>query len=298
VQPGDHRQPAGLAKETVMDEAREMGQVAEEVWRIYLTTGQPPSYLKVPWYMGPGFRSALRRLPSDPRCRLCAAPFGGAGGKVIRLALGLAPSRLNPQICDVCDRFIQEYRGGAEVDTSILFADVRGSTRLAEGMRPADFSQLINRFYVTVSDVLHQYNGLVEKLIGDEVTGFFVSGMAGPDHTRVALEAAREILAATGHGDPSGPWLPVGVGVHTGTAFVGSVGKPGGGADITVLGDVPNTGSRLASLAAAGEVLLSEAARVAAGWDTAGLEPRQLELKGRSDSLAAWAFTPSLAAFR
>src|SRR5258705_10070605 len=85
---------------------------------------------------------------------------------------------------------------------------------------------------------------LLEKLIGDEVAGFFVPGFAGADHARVAVEAGEEILRATGHGEAGGPWVPVGVGVHTGLAYVGAGGAGGGVPDITVLGDAVNTASR------------------------------------------------------
>jgi adenylate cyclase len=276
-----------------MAEPTDAAKRVEEVWRTYLNTGYPPDYLTVPWYMSPGLRPFLRRLPSNPRCRLCHAPFAGMGGAFVRAALHLGPSRLNPQICDMCERFVQEFQGGAEVEVSILFADVRGSTALAEQMAPAAFSQLISRFFQAVTGVIHRHNGLVEKLIGDEVTAFFVTGISGPDHARAALLAAKEVLEVTGHGGPAEPWVPVGVGVHSGTAFVGSVGAPGGsGADIVVLGDVPNTGARLASLARAGEILASETIVALAACDTAALEPRQLQLKGRSAPLPAWAVRP------
>ena len=124
-------------------------------------------------------------------------------------------------------------------------------------------------------------DALVDKLIGDEVTGLYVPGLAGSDHARVALEAAKLLLTATGHSDPEGPWVPVGAGVHTGQAFVGAVGSEQGLTDITTLGDAPNTASRLAGSAAAGEVLISEDAALAAGLDTSDLERRSLELKGK-----------------
>jgi class 3 adenylate cyclase len=69
--------------------------------------------------------------------------------------------------------------------------------------------------------------------------------------------------------------------VHTGIAFVGSVGSKDGLTDITALGDAPNTAARIASQAASGEILVSQEAARAAKMDTGGLERRQLELKGR-----------------
>ncbi len=72
------------------------------------------------------------------------------------------------------------------------------------------------------------------------------------------------------------------MGVHTGTAFVGTVGSEEGVTDFTALGDAVNTGARLASVAAQGELLISEETYSNAGVNVQGLEERILELKGRS----------------
>jgi adenylate cyclase len=233
-------------------------------------------------------RSVVRALPGDPRCRICYYPFHGVGGLLARNLLGVEPSKLNPQLCNICENAADRYPGGTEIEMTLLFADVRGSTGIAEKTSPVEFSQLIGRFYKAATKVLYRKNGLVEKLIGDEVTGFFVPGIAGPDHARVAIEAAEEILRATGHGAATKPWVPVGVGVHTGIAFVGAVSGSDNVPDITVLGDTVNAASRLATQAATGEILLSEATRSAAGLKQDGLEGRHLALKGRSETMDAW----------
>src|SRR5436309_2313263 len=74
-----------------------------------------------------------------------------------------------------------------------------------------------------------------------------------------ALQAAEDLLRATGHGDDQGPWAPLGAAVHTGTAFVGIVGSRGS-SDFTALGDPMNLTAHLASQAAVGEILVTEAA--------------------------------------
>ena len=136
--------------------------------------------------------------------------------------MGREQSKYNPRFCNPCDRF--EQPGGAEVVLTMLFADVRGSTTLAEQMSALDFSRLINRFYTVATDVLVRTDALVDRLIGDEVIGLYIPGFAGPEHPRRAIEAAQRLLHLTGHRNPKGPWLPVGVGIHTGPAFVGVVG--------------------------------------------------------------------------
>lgn len=190
---------------------------------------------------------------------------------------------MNPQLCNFCERFAHQYQGGTEIELSLLFADVRGSTNLAEAMTPLAFSKLINRFYNAATQVMVRSDALIDKIIGDQAAGMYVPGFAGPLHARRALAAAQEILRATGHGRREGPWIPIGAGVHTGIAFVGSVGSERGTSDITVLGDAANTAARLASSARQGEILVSDAAYRAAGLDLGQLEKRHLELKGKSE---------------
>jgi len=261
---------------------------AEEIWRTYMLTGQMPDYLGPPWYMKRYMRPLARWLPSDPRCRICDYPFQGLGGWAARTLLGLTRSRMNPQLCNVCEAAADHFRGGVEIEMSLLFVDVRGSTTIAENKSPLEFSRLIDRFYLATSRVLYQKNALLEKLIGDEVTGFFVPGIAGPQHARAAIEAGEEILRVTGHADPRGPWVPVGVGVHTGLTFVGAMGEAGSPPDISVLGDTVNTATRIASQAGAGELLFSDASGTAAQAATAGLETRHLSLKGRTEPIDVW----------
>jgi len=197
---------------------------------------------------------------------------------------GRDQSRYNPRYCQQCDRF--EHPGGAVIVLTMLFADVRSSTVLAEQMGAYEFSQLMNRFYVTATDVLVRTDALVDRLIGDQAIGLYVPAFAGKQHPRLAIEAAQRLLELTGHGDSKDPWLPVGIGVHTGEAFVGVVGGVDGSpTDFTALGDNVNIAARLASEAAAGEVLISDASYSASGLDLGELEQRQLELKGKSEPI-------------
>ena len=121
---------------------------------------------------------------------------------------------------------------------------------------------------------------MVDRLIGDEVIGLYLPGMADQIHARKAIQAAKRLLGKTGHGALDGPWIPVGIGVHTGLAFVGVVGGGEDGPnDFTALGDNVNITARLASQASPGEVLISDEAYTAAGIDFGDLERQQIELK-------------------
>ena len=245
----------------------------EEQWYKMLTEGEPISRHLYHLY---------GLLPSDPRCKLCASPFKGWGGRIMRM-IGREQSKYNPRFCIPCEKF--EHPGGAEVVISMLFADVRGSTTLAEQMSAREFSQLINRFYTTATHVLIQADALVDRLMGDEAIGLFIPGFAGPEHPRRAVESAQELLRLTGHRDARGPWLPVGIGVHTGRAYVGIVGGEDSPMDFTALGDNVNITARLASNAGTGEILISEATYSAASLNLENIERRQMELKGKSEPI-------------
>lgn len=244
----------------------------EEEWRQVLSQGEAV-HRHLYHLMG--------AMPSSPRCKLCNAPFKGWGGVIMRLT-GREPSKNNPRFCNPCDRFA--HPGGAEVALTMFFADVRGSTTLAERMSALEFSRLMSRFYAAATDALVKTDALIDKLVGDEVIGLYIPGFAGPAHARRAIEAAQELLRVTGHGEAKTPWAPVGIGVHTGPAFVGVVeGTEGVLRDFTALGDNVNITARLASAAGPGEILISDAAYGASGLDLGALECRQLELKGKSE---------------
>jgi adenylate cyclase len=237
------------------------------------------------WTFG---RRAFRILPSSPRCKLCSAPFHGPGGAVLRL-FGKVPYAKNPSICNSCFTYISQHHGGAEVPVSLLFADVRGSTSLAEGMTPTEFTKLLNRFYAVGTDVLVNAGAIVDKFVGDEVVGVFIQGTAGPAYARKAVEAGLALLRATGNHGTQAAWVPIGAGIQTGNAYVGTVGAPGQVTDFTALGDTVNTAARLASAAGAGELLVTLDAMAdaqTAGFSKSGSpERRDLALKGKHEQV-------------
>jgi adenylate cyclase len=204
--------------------------------------------------------------------------------------MGYRRSPLNRRLCTYCIRGMHKQAGGAEVEISLLFADVRGSTSLAERMPPGEFSRMMARFYDTATRVVDASDGIVDKFVGDEAVALFIPGFAGGGHAGLAIAAARGLLRETGHKDGE-PWAPVGAGVHTGVAFVGAVGDEEV-VDFTALGDSVNTAARLASSAGAGEVLVSAAAAAAGELETTGLERRTLSLRGREQAVEAWVVGP------
>jgi adenylate cyclase len=253
----------------------------EEFWRDFLSRGHSKERAG---------RRVFKLIPRDPRCRLCAAPFSGPGAPLMRL-IGKKPSEKNPNWCSSCFTFMTDNHGGAEIECTLLFADIRGSTTLAEGMAPADFRQLMDRFYDTAAAVVFDHDGIVDKFVGDELVAMFFPLLSGERHASRGIEAARTLLQATGHSEHGDPWVPLGAGVHTGMAWVGAVGA-GTHTTMTALGDAVNTAARLASAARAGEILVTADAATAAGLDSS-LERKLLDLKGKQQSVQVVRLTVS-----
>jgi len=240
---------------------------AEQLWREWFTTSAFSAEKRI--------HRMLRLLPHEPRCKFCNAPFQGIGSVLVRAVYGKKQSSLNPRFCSVCEDFAGKFPGGAEVEMSMLFADVRGSTALSEQMSPMDFSRLINRFYVNSTNAIIEEDGLVEKLAGDAVAAFWGAGFAGPNYVQRTLNAAQNMSSAMKQ-----QGIPVGIGVHAGVAYFGAMGTANGLMDIAAIGDEVNLAARLASKAAAGEIIVSQKALKEAGTDGSGFESRSLELKG------------------
>lgn len=257
---------------------------ADERWRSVLTgRGTPPPGLA-------RLKFLFRHLPSDPRCKLCYAPYRAPFGPVLG-RLGFGRWDKNPSLCGSCLRLMERNQGGAEIELSLLFADLRDSTGLAARMSARDYGQVLNGFYAIAADAIQGLGGTVDKYLGDGIFALFVPGFAGTDHAARAIDAARRILreTATSARIPAAVRpLPVGIGVHTGTAYVGVLGEAGALTDFTAIGDAVNITERLSSVAAAGELLVSDGALKASGYGTSTLDHRDLELKGVADPVPAW----------
>ena len=174
--------------------------------------------------------------------------------------------------------------GGAEIDIAVLFADVRGSTELGEGMGASAFAAMLNRFYETATHALLAHKAMIDKMVGDEVMALFILGPSGPDYRRSAVRSAAELMRAMGYGKGE-PWLPIGIGVHAGPAYVGKVGTSDIH-DFTALGDTVNTAARLQAEAQPGEVIISEELYADVASEFPDLERRSLKVKGKAEPVA------------
>lgn len=197
---------------------------------------------------------------------------------IVRVLFGKQRSALNPRYCNLCEIASREFPRGAEVEMSMLFIDIRGSTALSEKMSPTEFSQLISRFYSAATKVIVEEDGLAEKLAGDEVAAFWGAGFAGPEYVKRTIHVAQKLLRVM-----ESQKIPVGIGVHAGVAYFGSMGTTEGLTDISAKGEEVNTAARLASKAAIGEIIVSEQALQKTNLNGSALESRSLELKGISE---------------
>ena len=231
-------------------------------------------------------RHLNRAIPSAPRCKLCACPFGGFG----RVLPGpnFSPSRKNPNFCKRC--FEQAPIGCREMEIGVLFADVRGYTALSESRPTAEVTELMNRFYALATNVLLRHDAVIDKLIGDEVMALFIPSWT-PGATSHMRQAAEDLLRGVGFGSDQEPWLPVGIGLDYGLASVGNVGS-GEVKDFTAIGDVVNTAARLQACAEAGQLVMSERVQANLHGPPPDVAAVELHLKGKAEPVRAWVLGP------
>jgi adenylate cyclase len=167
----------------------------------------------------------------------------------------------------------------------VLFADVRGYTARTEVSSPQDMARLMNRFYAAAIHVLSHHDAVIDKLVGDEVMALFIQGFAGRTYIEKMAEAAEDLLRDLdyGRGDP---WLPVGVGLDFGRAFVGNVGTAGV-KDFTALGDVVNTAARIQGHAQPGQIVMTDRVYEVVGSRYPDALFAELTLKGKREPVPA-----------
>jgi adenylate cyclase len=241
----------------------------EGLWHTVFADGHP---------VLAGKQKRYTMLPGAPRCRLCHAPFGGVGGWVMRMR-GLRASERNPNYCNACDGFLDAFPGGAEVPMSMMMVDIRNSVHLSANTSPTNFAKLVTAMRGDMLEILARTDGFVLEYQGDSVFAVWPPGFIGNNHAEKALEAAE--LAARLASSPGHLTAGVGMAVHTGNIFIGTVSAPGGRMQgIGAFGLDVNLLARLTHAARAGEVLVSTATFKAAGRPVPVEKIRTEVLKG------------------
>ncbi len=188
----------------------------------------------------------------------------------------------------VVDRLISGFErvalGGRRQEISVLFADIRGFTSFSERMPPEDLVEFLNRYLSLGAQAVLDYEGTLDKFMGDAIMAFFNAPLAQSEHTLRAVKAAlamQQAITTYCHELDEELHLNFGVGINVGEAVVGNVGTAKL-MNYTAIGDCVNLAKRLQESAEAGQILLSQRAyrKVKDFVHVRALEP--IQVKGRS----------------
>lgn len=179
--------------------------------------------------------------------------------------------------------------GGERRPVTVLYSDVRGFTGLAETLPPETVAALLSDYFAAMVELVFEHGGTLDKFIGDALLAVWGAPLAAPDDADRALAAARSMQVAsrvvsarwTGQGRPP---LAIGVGLHHGEAFTGTIGSPRR-LDYTVIGDVVNVAARLCDAANTGEIVLSEAVKRRLSVELGTTAGEDLRLRGREETV-------------
>jgi adenylate cyclase len=174
----------------------------------------------------------------------------------------------------------------------VLFADIRGFTRISEHAPPEQIVGLLNRYFSAMTDIIFAHGGTLDKYLGDGLMSLFGAPTATQDDASNALNAAvamqRRVIGINNELRQEGlPQIAVGIGLHTGEVTVGYIGSERR-SEYTAIGDTVNTASRLESNAQGGEILISDATAKAA-HNRYKLEAREpITVKNREQPVVLW----------
>jgi adenylate cyclase len=168
--------------------------------------------------------------------------------------------------------------GGINQTLTVLFADIRGFTRLSEHAPPERVVQLLNNYFTAMSDVIFAHGGTLDKYLGDGLMALFGAPTASPEDACNAVSAAVQMqrrmeeinaqLRAEGLAE-----IAIGIGLHTGVATVGYIGSERR-SEYTAIGDTVNLAARLEQNALPGQIILSDVTARAAEGAGCGFHPR------------------------
>lgn len=192
---------------------------------------------------------------------------------------------MNPNQCTVCETFFSRVYGKkrANFPATVLFADLRGYTSMAEDAASEDVQDMLDSFYDECAAAIWERDGVVNKFMGDAVLAIFNFPYTREDHAQQAALAALDIQKRWSQRtqaaiDGGGAALGVGIGIHTGTASIGEIGKAC--KDLTITGPIVNMASRIQGAAKAGETLVSGEVYQLVAHAVPNPEFRDYELKG------------------
>ena len=260
------------------------------------------------------------------RCSTCRVRLGEGGADVaaadaaeqkvlervglpegVRLACQLRPTRdlsvtlLLPPDVSVKEAFQKSaHLRGSEREVAILFVDIRAFTKFSETKLPYDVVFVLNRYFQSMGEAVHQAGGILDKFIGDGAMAIFGNDCAPEEACRRALAAARNIAAALDQlnaslsNDLPQP-LRIGIGIHLGTVIVGEMGWAQA-TSFTAIGDAVNTASRLeqATKQFGCQLVVSEQLAERAGMNLGEHPLHDLKVRGRVEPVKVRAVSQAL----
>jgi class 3 adenylate cyclase len=207
-------------------------------------------------------------------------------------ACGIRPSRMNPNICTICEMMFSKLMKARQVtiDATVLFADLRGYTRLSQTKTSEAISEVLDAFYDECAEAIWDRDGLLNKTMGDAVMAIFNFPIRREDHPKQAVLAAQDIqrrwaqrLRSLGSAQDVG----VGIGIDCGNVSFGEFGRTHH--DLTAIGTVVNRASRAQSAASSREILVTGAVRDRVPAALEQSAPQVHTLKGFDDPITLWA---------
>lgn len=182
--------------------------------------------------------------------------------------------------------------GGERRPVTVLVSDIRGFTGLAETMAPEIIARHLSDYFAAMVELVFEYGGTLDKFMGDALLALWGAPLGAPGDTDRALAAARSMqeecsaLNARWAGQGRPP-LAIGIGLHHGDAFTGTIGSPRR-LEYTVIGDVVNVTARLCDEANAGEIVLSEGVFDRLSPPLTGTAGEELRIRGREGPVTVY----------
>ena len=188
-----------------------------------------------------------------------------------------------------------QVAGSERRPITVLFADIAGSTSLAERMDPEDWTAIVSQAFVRMNATVTRYDGTIARLMGDGVLAFFGAPVAHEDDplraVRCGLDMARAVDELSAELNAKEPIdLKVRVGINTGPVVVGVVGTQSA-SEYTAMGDAVNVAARMQALARPGTVLVSGATHRFVAALVESVDVGALDLKGKTNAVQAYEVT-------
>jgi len=186
----------------------------------------------------------------------------------------------------------QVHLGGENQTATILFADIRGFTRMSEHMEPERVVELLNEYFTEMTELIFDNGGTLDKYLGDGIMALFGAPLPKPGDAlrsvKTAAEMQRALVQLNQQWEARGQApLQMGIGVNTGPVTAGNMGSSKR-MEYTVIGDAVNLASRLCANAAGGQILISDSTfqQVSGDFPARRLEP--IRVKGKQAPVAIY----------